>query len=337
MQPAPHLFAGRQTLVLAMPDVKQVLSVAEAIALQRLAFEAHAQGTAWNAPNTWVQVRPQRGWMKVLAGYVERPGALGLKVVARYPQHPPGQNMGGLCILFDPTCGFPLAIFDSVYLTAVRTGAGGGLATQWCARPDARTVGILGTGVLARYTLLAICAVLPQVERTWVYSRQPARRAAYAQAMTVATDRPCMAVETPQAAVADADIIVTATNAPTPVLLREWIRPGTHINAMGIKTELHPGVFPGARVYGDAVDVATTEGKFSTAIQAGTVQASEIAGELGDVLLGRKPGRVTAEEVTIFDSDGLAVQDVICAQYVYEQARAHQLGTYVDFGLADVP
>jgi ornithine cyclodeaminase/alanine dehydrogenase-like protein (mu-crystallin family) len=178
---------------------------------------------------------------------------------------------------------------------------------------------------------------MPQVEQALVYSRQPARRAAYAREMAAATGRPCVAVETPRAAVADADIIVTATNSPTPVLLPDWIQPGVHINAMGIKTEIHPGVFPGARVYGDAVDVATTDGKFSTAIQAGTVRATDIAGEIGEVLLGQKPGRVTPEEVTMFDSDGLAVQDVVCALYVYEKAREHKLSTYVDFGLAEVP
>jgi ornithine cyclodeaminase len=240
--------------------------------LQRLAFEAHAQGKAWNAPNTWLQVSAHHGWLKLLAGFVESPPALGIKVVARYPQYPPGQNLGGLCVLFDPTCGFPVAIFDSVCLTGVRTGAGGELATQWCARPDARIVGILGSGVQARFTLLAICTVMPQVERMLVYSRQPSRRAAYVREMAAATGRPCLAVETPREAVADADIIVTATNSPTPVLLPDWIKPGTHINAMGIKTELHLGVFPGARVYGDAVNVATPDGKFSTAIQAGTVR-----------------------------------------------------------------
>jgi alanine dehydrogenase len=268
---------------------------------------------------------------------VDSTNALGIKVVARYPQHPPGQNLGSLCILFDPTCGFPVAIFDSVYLTGVRTGAGGGLATQCCARPDARTIGILGSGVQARFTLLAICALVPQVERALVYSRQPARRTAYAREMTAATGLPLWAVDTPRAAVADADIIVTATNAPAPVLMPDWIKPGAHINAMGIKTELHPAVFPGARVYGDAVEVARTDGKFSTAMQAGTVQASELAGEIGEVLLGQKPGRVTPEEVTIFDSDGLAVQDIVCALYVYEKAREQKLGTYVDFGLAEVP
>ena len=96
MRPAPHLFADRQTFILSMPEVKQVLSVAEAIGIQRLAFEAHAQGKAWNAPNTWLPVSAYQGWMKLLAGCVETPPALGIKVVARYPQHPPGRNLGGL-------------------------------------------------------------------------------------------------------------------------------------------------------------------------------------------------------------------------------------------------
>jgi len=152
-----HLFAGRKTLILSMAEVKRLLTVSEGIELQRIAFEDHAQGNAWNAPSTWLRVNKHSGWMKLLAGFVDRTDAMGMKVLARYPKNPPGQNLGSLLILFDPTSGFPLAIFDSIYITGVRTGAGGGLASQYCARPDATTVGILGSGVQARFTMLAIC------------------------------------------------------------------------------------------------------------------------------------------------------------------------------------
>lgn len=334
---AEHLFAGRKTLILSMAEVKQLLSVSAGIELQRIAFEDHAQGKAWNAPSTWLRVEKHRGWMKLLAGFVDRKDAMGMKVLARYPNNPPGQNLGSLLILFDPANGFPLAIFDSIYITGVRTGAGGGLATQYCARPDSRTVGILGSGVQARFTMLAICELVPNLEQALVYSRDPTRRETYARQMEAATGLKFVPVDTPRQAVAGADIIVTATNSPEPVLKKEWLKPGVHINAMGIKTEIYADVFPGSRVYGDSVEVATADGKFSTALKAGTVTKDDIAGEIGQVLLGQKPGRLTPEEITIFDSAGLAVQDVICALHVYEQAREQNMGTYVDLGLAEVP
>jgi alanine dehydrogenase len=332
-----HLFAGRKTLILTMAEVKQLLSVSEGIELQRAVFKDHAQGKAWNAPSTWLRVEKHRGWMKLLAGFVDSVDAMGMKVLARFPNNPPGQNLGSLLILFDQTNGFPLAIFDSIYITGVRTGAGGGLVTQECARPDSHTVGILGSGVQARFTMLAICELMPNLEQALVYSRNQERREAYARQMEAATGLKFVPVDTPREAIEGTDIIVTATNSPEPVLVADWIKPGAHINAMGIKTEIHADVFPGARVYGDSVEVALADGKFSTAIKAGTVKEDDLAGEIGEVLLGQKPGRVTPTEVTIFDSAGLAVQDMICASHVYKQAREQNIGVYVDLGLAEAP
>ncbi len=332
-----HPFAGRKTLILTMAQVKELLSVAEGIELQRTAFTDHAQKKAWNAPSAWLRVDKHHGWMKLLAGFVDSTDAMGMKVLARYPRNPPGMNLGSLLILFDATNGFPQAIFDSIYITGVRTGAGGGLATQYCARRDARTVGILGSGVQARFTMLAICELCSTLERALVYSRNAERRRQFARRMTGTTSLPFEAVADPRTAVENADIIVTATNSPEPVLFRDWIKDGAHINAMGIKTEIDAGVFPGARVYGDSEEVARADGKFSTAIKAGVVSADEIAGEIGEVLLGQKPGRVAQDEITLFDSAGLAVQDVICAQHVYRKARESGVGVYVDLGLAEAP
>ncbi|HSH79472.1 MAG TPA: ornithine cyclodeaminase family protein, partial [Herpetosiphonaceae bacterium] len=204
-------------------------------------------------------------------------------------------------------------------------------------RPDARTLGVLGSGVLARYTVLAIRELLPEMQRVYVYSRDRERREAYARQMAEATGWSFVPVDTARAAVEEADILVTATNSAEPNLFAEWIKPGTHINAMGIKTEIHPDVFRGARVYGDSKDVAIEDGKFSIALKAGAVTASDLAGEIGDVLIGRAPGRASAEEITIFDSSGLAVQDIICAQYVYRQAGEQNAGTYIDLGLDETP
>lgn len=337
MSQEKHPFAGRKTLILTMAEVKTLLSVSEGIRLQRIAFTDHAQGKAWNAPSTWLRVNKHQGWMKLLAGFVDSTDAMGMKVLARYPDNPPGMNLGSLLILFDPTNGFPQAIFDSIYITGVRTGAGGGLATEACARPDAQRVGILGSGVQARFTMLAIAELCPHLEDAFVYSRSEERRSRYAKKMAEATGLRFIAVSEPRVAIEGADVIVTATNSPEPVLFRDWIKPGAHINAMGIKHEIHPDVFPGVRVYGDSEEVALADGKYSTAVKAGSVTGNEIAGEIGEVLLGQKPGRASEEEITLFDSAGLAVQDVVCAQFVYEKAAKQEIGVYVDLGLAEAP
>lgn len=125
MQATAHLFAGRKTLALSMAEVKRLLPMHECIRLQELAFADHARGGGINAPSTWLRVHKHQGWMKLLAGFVDETDAMGIKVLARYPNNPSGMNLGSLIVLFDATNGFPLAIFDGVYITAVRTGAGG--------------------------------------------------------------------------------------------------------------------------------------------------------------------------------------------------------------------
>ena len=133
------------------------------------------------------------------------------------------------------------------------------------------------------------------------------------------------------------DIIVTATNSPQPVLTPKLVVPGVHIVAVGIKTEIDPGVLKGARVIADGKQTAKDDGKFSVALEAGLVSESDLQAELGEVISGTVPGRLTEQEITVFDSSGLAVQDVICAQHVYEKARELGTGTWVNLGLGEVP
>lgn len=337
MSNTEHTFIGRKTLVLTMAEVKRLLSVAECIDLQRIAFMDHARGTGFNAPSSWLRVNKHQGWIKMLAGFVDSTDAMGIKVLARYPNNPPGMNLGSLLVLFEATNGFPLAICDGVYVTAVRTGAGAGLATLACARPNSRIVGVLGSGVVARYSLLAICHLMPQIQRVLVYSRNSDRRARFARRLFDETGVEVEPVTSPEAAVTGADIIITGTNTQQPSLYREWLQPGMHVNAMGIRQEIHPDVFRDARIYGDSREVAIDDGKFGIALQAGAVAESDLNGEIGEVLLGQQPGRSDDSEITIFDSSGLAIQDVICAYHIYTQAQVQGVGTEVDLGLADSP
>ena len=332
-----HIYAGRKTLIVTMAEIKSLLSMQECIELQKLVFVAHAKGDAINAPNTWLKLEKQNKWMKLLAGYVADVNGLGMKVLARFPNNPPGMNVGSIVALFDLENGFPLAIMDSIYITAIRTAAGGGLSASYCARKDAAKIGILGSGVQARFNLIAIKMLMPQIERATVFSRSEDRRRTFARRMGEEAGIQVTAVDSVQEAVSGVDIILTATNSPQPVLTRELVAPGVHIAAMGIKTEIDLAVFKGARVIGDGKQVAMEDGKFSVALEAGLVSESDLHGELGEVILGKVAGRLTDEEITIFDSSGLAVQDVICAKHVYDKARELGKGTWVDLGLGEVP
>ena len=336
-----HIFADRQTLIVSMAEIKELMSMEECLELQKKVFVAHVQGGAQNAPNTWLRVIGQNKWMKLLAGYVGDIDTMGMKVLARFPENPPGMNIGSLVALFDGKDGFPMAIMDAVYFTAVRTAAGGGLSVLYCARKDSTSVGIVGSGVQARYNLIAMKQVLPQLSDARVYSRSQERRESFAERLQQETGIQMTAVGTVEEAVADMDIILMGTNSPEPVLMKEMVVPGVHIAAMGIKTEIEPAAFKGARVIGDGRQVTIEDGKFSVGFEAGVLSESDLAGEeifeIGDVILGKTPGRLSDADVTIFDSSGLAVQDVICAHHCYQKAKKVGKGTWVDLGLGELP
>jgi ornithine cyclodeaminase/alanine dehydrogenase-like protein (mu-crystallin family) len=337
-EPPSHPFAGRRTRVLGMEDVRRLLGVREAIDVQRTAFLAHAAGRTAVAPNAWLRLPGERrGWLKLLAGYDEDTSALGVKVLARFPENPSGANLGSVVLLFDDGDGFPLAVLDGVYLTAVRTGAGGALAVETLAREDARTVGLVGSGVVARFTLEAVHAVRPDLRSLRVASRSERRRDAF-----VAWARDRLGIEAEPAssvgeATDDADIVVTATNAESPILLPGHVSPGQLVLAMGIRYEVHPEVVRDSFVVADGRQEARREGKFSVALATGLVGADDLRVELGEVLSGTATVRPGPDDVVMFDSSGVAVQDVDVARLAWGRAEAEGVGTLVDLGLEGSP
>lgn len=324
------------TRVLSMAEVRRLLTVDDAIELQRGAFLALARDCTTAAPNAWLRLRgDQRGWLKLLAAHDETSGGLGVKVLARFPRNPPGRNLGSLLLLFDDQDGTPLAIMDSVYITAVRTAAGAAVATEALARPEPASMAIVGTGVLAWYTVLAHRRFMPTLKRMRVYSRSIERRDAFAERVRTEVGLEVQAVSTVADAVDGADLVVTATNSPDPVLLREHLSPGQHVNAIGIRTEIAPDALAACRVIGDGREETLNDGKFSVALAAGAVREEDLGPDLGEVLDGR-PGRRSADEVTLFDSSGVAIQDLACAVHVLHAAQQSGAGTVVDLGAKDV-
>lgn len=322
------------TLVLGGEQVRSLLTLGDAMAVQRAAFVAQAAGTVTASPNAWLRLPDQerrRGWLKILAGHESTSGALGVKVLARFADRPSGSNLGSLVVLFDDEDGSVLALMDGVHITAVRTGAGAGLAAQALAAPDARVAGVVGTGVVAWHSLRALLAVRPTIGTVRVHSRSAARRADLAARVRAELGVAAEAVDGVAAATDGADVVLTATNAPGPVLLAEHLRAGQLVLAMGIRHEVAPEAVARCRVVPDGTAEAIEDGKFSVALAAGLVAPDDLGPELGAVLSAPGPWH-DPSRVTLFDSSGVAVQDVALAHHVLDRARAAGVGSLVDVG-----
>jgi ornithine cyclodeaminase len=234
-------------------------------------------------------------------------------------------------MLADGNTGAPLAILDGVSLTALRTGAASGLATELLARPDAASVGVFGAGVQARTQLEAVCCVRA-VRQAWVVDRRPNVARRFAEEMHARLGIPIEAVQSPSEMLAEADILCTATTSAAPVFDDGDVRPGTHINAVGAfrpgTAEIPAATVRRARVVVDQFLSAREEaGDLLGPLGEGMIDEQHFSTELGQVLLGEKPGRTRADEVTLFKSVGVAIQDLCAAARVLENARRLGLGT----------
>jgi ornithine cyclodeaminase len=239
-------------------------------------------------------------------------------------------------MLFDAQRGLPLAIMDASEITAIRTAATSGLATRLLAREDATDLAILGSGVQARTHLEAMLAVR-DIRRCRVYSPTTRNREKFAE---VESRRHRIAVEaagSAQQAVEGATIVCTTTSSNEPVLKGEWLSSGAHINAVGSSVssarELDTAAVVRSRMFVDRRESTVNEaGDFLLPLNEGAIGEDHILGELGEILLGRLPGRGSPDEITLFKSLGLAVEDLAAAHHVYHAARARGIGVTVELG-----
>jgi ornithine cyclodeaminase/alanine dehydrogenase-like protein (mu-crystallin family) len=253
-----------------------------------------------------VPVAEHQGFLGLMPAYAG--AALGTKLVAFYPHNTDVPTHHATILLFKPETGEPLATMDGRLITEVRTAAVSAVATQHLARPDVSVLTIIGSGVQARSHLEALRLVCDFREvRVW----SPHRAATFAKEHSV------RAATSAEEAVRGADVVVTATTSSTPVLYGEWLSPGAHINAVGAPRpdwrELDDEVLRHARIYVDSREAAMKE-------SGDVIAAGEIFAEVGEVLSRAKPGRRSSEEVTLFKSLGLAVEDVATAELVYRKA-----------------
>jgi len=310
--------------VLGRSEIEELLSMGEALKAVEHAFRLSAEGKAIMPPKLYLNLPDYHGDFRAMPAYID--GSAGLKWVCVYPNNR-GQNLPtvmAIIILCNPSTGCPLAIMDGTYITSMRTGAAGGVAVKYLARKDSSVIGMVGAGMQAETQLLAISEVLPKIEEVKVFDQYRDASRRYAKQMGAKLNINIHPVETIEAAT-EADIIVTTTPSTRPVVKREYIRPGTHINAIGAdakgKQELEVEVLRDAKIITDDIAQASHSGEINVPLAEGLIKLVHIYGTLGDVVANIKKGRENDEEITIFDSTGLAIEDIITAKLVFEKAK----------------
>jgi ornithine cyclodeaminase/alanine dehydrogenase-like protein (mu-crystallin family) len=319
-------------LVLSQKEVEELLDMEGCIEAMAEALASLARGDVHVPMRIVVRPAGEDTFLGLMPAHRGGGAPLySLKTVCVFPDNPERglDAHQGTVALFDGETGETRAIMNASAITAIRTAAVSAVATRLLAREDARELGILGAGVQARSHLEALRLV-----RDFDTVRIFSPTAAHAQALAKETG--AEAVGSAQEAVSDADIVVTATSAVDPVLRREWLKPGAHVNVIGGRPptmrELDVATVADSAFYVDRRESAEKEAfDYRDALEAGAIGTDHIKGEIGEVLIGTAPGRQSPDELTVFRSLGLAVEDLAAAEYVVRRAREQGVGVEVEF------
>jgi ornithine cyclodeaminase len=319
---------------LSANEVRQALPMAEAIAGMKAAYAELSTGRAVAPLRAHLGIPEHNGTTLVMPAYLPGASALAVKIVSVFPRNTTRGEpvIYGLVLVLEAGSGRPLAILEGGALTAIRTGAASGAATDILARPEASVAALIGSGVQARTQLEAICTVRPIREvRLYGVNRQQAAQFAAEMAGRGPIPPTIHLTDSPDEAVQGADVICTATSSATPVFNGRSLSPGAHINAIGAylpsMREVDTETVRRSLVVVDARTAVLTEaGDLIIPIQRGEIEAGHIHAELGEIVAGQKPGRTNPQQITFFKSVGLAVQDAMAAQIALRNAEAANLG-----------
>lgn len=313
-----------KTAILTDKDIVKLVDMRQAIDIARKVFAAHGLSAVQMPPKIYLHLNKYDGDFRAMPAYVEGMEACGVKWVN---VHPNNRTRGlptvmALIALSDPRNGYPLAVMDGTYITNLRTGAAGGIAAKYLAKNGSSRIGFVGCGVQASFQLMALRNLF-NISSVAACDIEPTRAKQFvrqAASLGIAAEV-CDSVE---ACVRNKDIIVTTTPSRKPIIRAAWISPGTHINAIGAdakgKEELDPLLLKKARIVVDDIAQAVHSGEINVPLSKKLFRIGDIRATLGQVVVGARKGRVSSKDITIFDSTGLAIQDMALASYVYKRA-----------------
>ncbi|NJD53720.1 MAG: alanine dehydrogenase [Candidatus Methanoperedens sp.] len=305
-------------------EVESLLDMKGTLKVVEEAFRQHGLSKVQMPPKLYLYFKNHNGDLRTMPGYLEEQDITGVKIVNVHPDNPKIglPTVMALVILNSTETGAPLAIMDGTYLTDMRTGAAGGVAVKYLARKNAKTVGFVGTGNQARSQLMAINEII-DIHEIKATSASEKQTLAFKDDMELKIECEITPEKTIRG-VCDCDILVTTTPSREPIVMNEWISEGTHINAIGAdapgKEELDPLILKRAKVIVDDIGQASHSGEVNVPISKGLLSVKDIFGELGEVITGKKKARTNDSDITVFDSTGLAIQDIATADMVYRKA-----------------
>jgi len=319
-----------QIIWLNRKEVESLLDMKGTLKVVEEAFRQHGLKKVQMPPKLYLYFKNHNGDLRTMPGYLEEQDITGVKIVNVHPDNPKIglPTVMALVILNSTETGAPLAIMDGTYLTDMRTGAAGGVAVKYLARKNARTVGFVGTGNQARSQLMAISEII-DIHEIKATSTSEKQTLAFKDDMELKIECEITPEKTTRE-VCDCDILVTTTPSRQPIVMNEWICEGTHINAIGAdapgKEELDPLILKRAKIIVDDIEQASHSGEVNVPISKGSLSVKDIFGELGEVITGKKKARMKDSDITVFDSTGLAIQDIATADMVYRKALEANMG-----------
>ncbi|MBS7635402.1 alanine dehydrogenase [Candidatus Bathyarchaeota archaeon] len=323
-----------ETLILSDEEVKGLLSMRDVIEAVELAFREKALGHVQMPPKIYLFFKKYNGDLRAMPAYLEDMDISAVKIVNVHPENREKYGLPtvmAVIILVDPKNGTPIAVMSGKTITDMRTGAAGGVSAKYLARKNPKIVGLVGAGAQARTQLAALLEVYRSLEEVRVWSPGKTKYEFMAEMKTkYGSICKIIPVETVREAVEGADIVATTTPSRRPLVMGDMVSPGTHFNCIGAdapgKEELDPLILKRAKIVVDDSEQASHSGEINVPLSRGLITREDIWAEIGEIVAGKKPGRTSDHEITIFVSTGLAIQDAVTANLVYRKALDKGVG-----------
>ena len=327
-----------KTLLLKKEEVSRLICIKDVIDTVEEAYIAFNSDQVEQPDYMGIHLPSPRGEIDFKLGYYKANEMISMKTssggfINNPAAHGVPSSMGNI-LLFDARSGALLCIMDGSLITGLRTGAAGAVSVKALARKNAKKITSIGTGNQARMQIRAIAEIM-KIEEIHAWDNDPDTLSKYKTDIEGEFGIPVTMAITKGEAVQQADILITTTRGKGSLVEADWVKPGTHIIAIGTdqkgKQELDPEIFRNAKVVVDSISQCAEKGETWHPLSKNVISIDEIHGEIGEILLGRKPGRETEDEVTIFDSTGMAIQDNTTASKIYRNAMERNVGTFFEF------
>ncbi|MFT5874445.1 MAG: alanine dehydrogenase [Clostridium sp.] len=328
-----------QKVLTEVLDMKNVLDVIEEV------YVLKSEGKTELFPMVFHEFNPGVADMDIKSGKLKDVDIFGLKLVSWFGENKE-KNLPlliGTVLIFDSKTGVPLALLNADHITGMRTGAAGAIGAKYLSRKDSKTLLMVGTGHISKFEIAATLLAIESIDTVKIYDPMAFEYAQDFQKniatilekeFSINKNIKFVAIESIEAGVKSSDIIITATPSRKPLIKKEWVKPGTHISCVGAdmegKQEIDENIFACAKVVVDDINQAINVGETETAIKKGIITKDDIISEIGEIIAGKIKGRTSDDDITIFDTTGMAIQDLITAKLALDLADKKQLGITIE-------